>query len=197
MTASRFQTNVQSVVLQHLESGPKSVKDIEKITKINYYSIRKAIVTLEAEGTVRPTGHAARNKKYMLGENPNQLANIIPTINDGSSVHKAIVLLRLRHSKKTQAEEAITSLPRSVARLFNLVLRLENGDPVPEMSIALLNKELIGHREALAKVLRIYDQLIDDSRFWDINYLSRMAKDYDFDPEEVQDAYNHYFKKDD
>lgn len=194
MGLSNFETKVQNNVLQLLEAEPHTMRDLEKKTGFNYSSIRKAVRSLEARGLLRPTGHQLRNTKFTLGTNENLMNNIIPTIISDGKSYKLNILLTFR-SKKSLASEAVQALPRNVTRIFNFVKRMHEDESIdfgPQLNNIRWNMEQ--DLKALTNVVNLYEQILNDHRIWDLSYLKRFVKDYDFDEEQIMEAYNFYFK---
>lgn len=182
---------IEPEVLQRLEIKPYSIVEIAQDLDYNYYSVRKAVRSLEDQALITPVGYHYRNTKYRLsnGTGPN---NIIPMI-ENNGQFKAQEILNLRNIPKPAAVHAIESLPRNMARIFMSAIRLSEGIGSAQLTLQNVRKEMQNDYKSLKAACSIYEQILGNEKFWQDDVLKRYPKDATFNDAEVRSAYSHYY----
>ena len=189
---TKFTLNVERAVLMALKNKPGTLKQLAERTGINYYSVRNAIHELNDAGAISTRGVATRNQVFIATENAIALYQL-PTIKvNGKKTLITNLLAWAGNEQKSGASAAVASLPRHVSRILMLCTAIQSDINVA-MDLRRIRKEMEGDREALKRMINIYDQLLNNDSVWNADALKALVKHPDYDPELITNTYRHYY----
>lgn len=195
--STKFQEQIKSKILLCLENRPMTMAEIANEQRLNYHTVRKWVNVLKDEGYIRQVFNGnARDIKYTLGEDTN--ANgIIPIITTPTGKSKAHVLMTMMHTNApdTLAGKAISNLPQHIMRLMRAAERIYKDSVNLDHSIEMVRKDMLADREALSNFIDVYDQVLNNPKYWDPKLLSRFPLDAQWDESLLKSAIKHYFKE--
>lgn len=190
-----LQEALKPEIVELLSHEPRTLKELEALTKKNYYTVRGSLNQLIDEGIARPVGYGGRGSKYMLqnADGPNR---IIPQIRLGKQTFKLIDLLQSRLQESPAAARAVINLPRHLTRLFKVAESAANGTAGASMPLESIRIQMSEDRQALVRALEIYDQVLSNPRVWEPEVLAKWPNDIEYNTKEVQDSYEFFFRTD-
>lgn len=181
--------------LELLREKPYSINELSKELKVNYYSIRNAILHLENVGSVKAMTGSKRNTPYMAinSSGPNRIIPTVHTTNGATKLHNVVAM---HENPRPSAAVAVIELPKNVTRLFKVAEKLHNHQPIGT-SLTNIRHEMEQSLIALQNAVNVYQQILDNPRVWSPELLAKFPDDIEFNPDVVQKAYDFYFPKDD
>lgn len=170
-------------ILDLLSQEPLVSAEIAERLRCNYYTARRAMQELEQEGRITKFDRKIRGARWTLGAN-NGPKTIVPYVRWAGEDKQ---MYSFGPSTLTEWPKAYSDLAYSVFKVWPLMAqtaaRLNAGTPsdILVKRLEARKVELIKARSNLENLLFFINQLLDSPKLWDINTLSQLPDDKDWE----------------
>lgn len=193
---TKLQDMVEQEILEVLPNRAMSNAELAQELKRNYYTVRNATHDLMSKGLIRPkNGYSFRNVQFVMVSDHHG-NNVIPVITIDGTRTKLTKFLSMRN-KRQPAVEAIESVPRVITRLLLVAHKLHKGEIVMPHELEMIRTDMEFNRDQLKNFVSLYDQILGNTTNWNPEFLKRYPRDDEFDMDEIQQAYQHYYATED
>jgi hypothetical protein len=187
-TRTTLVEKLKAEVLAALAEKPMTSNDLAVHLEANYYTIRRAMQELEADDQITPFDNKIRNTRWTLGAN-NGPKSIIPNLRIGSDILK-YTDIRERYVDYRHPEAIPQGMARMTLDIFTTWVHIaraaehfHNGLPDSILSKRLEARKvkLVKARASFENMAFICNQMLDQPKLWDTNYLAQFPEDKDWD----------------
>lgn len=198
MAKTRYRLHQETQIKDCVKTEPKTNEQIAKETNLNYFSVARVTKELTEQGILKIAGNIDRNRLYIYNTGKANESDKIPRYVDVLNKRnpKVIVALEALGSEdKMQAFKAVARIPTHVANLLFTATLASHGQDV--------RFRLDSIREAMQKDMlfiknaaNMLEQILNEARFWEPQYLAEMTDDPDYDYVSLQRAKDMIDKRD-
>lgn len=196
-TKSITQLELERQVLKILQDdGNKTIRELSDLLLTNYYTVRKAVSDLFDEQKIKVVAIEKRSRVFGLSDSL-RAKDTIPYITNilTRTQHKVTDLLAaVGNENDLQAVRAVKEMPEIIARLMEVANKASHGFAVGN-SLEQIRENIQENFLILKNASSVYEQILNDPRFWTPKYLAEFVDDADYSYIDIQKA-NEYYDRD-
>lgn len=190
--------SVKEDILKHLAVQPYTIQDLCNIMNMPYTTVQQAHKLLRNDNKITKFDRKERGARYTLGNNTGP-KDIVPVVNLNGQHYKLTQFVGSKNLTDAGASSAQTIM-RVWATIAMTANRLSDGVPdgVLTKRLNAQKQELSTARRTLENLVFLINQMIDNPKLWDINYLVRFVDDQDWPEflEHLPNFYDSFYPKD-
>lgn len=197
---SAFKDEVEQAVMNSLLRQAHTIRELEKITSFNYYTIRNTVHKFEEQGLVKARGFRRNARVWGLprdSDTPSPNNSIPSAVGPTGLPLKVTAILNFVGKEDTMTSlMAAKNLPMNLARILMTALRANafpTGHEGVQDQLNNLRLEMENSLKSLQTTVRLYETLLSSKVLWDADLIKVVPYDVDFDEQQVTSAYHHYF----
>jgi len=181
-------------VLKAMEHGSHTIKSLATKTGYNYYTVRAVIRDLQTRNLVKQRGFKNRSAQFIMNRDADAAKYTIPNItnrNNMEDVSAFRLVSNVANRKNTRAHLAVENFPIYVMRLFTVAYKLKHSEHKSKqlVNLQLLRKEMEADLTTLGNTFYAYQQILNNQRFWNADFMERFPDDPNFDLDQLIEAY--------
>lgn len=182
---NRGPTYIESLyepILAAITNSPLTSQEIAIAIDANYYSVRKAMTTLENDNRIVKFDRRARNARYTIGAN-NGPNTIIPELKWQSASVKATKYPAQLDAIRENFGERGASIIIAIDEILSLSEKIHNGTPLSTAEITLKRMRVKLHSQinAFDDIRFLAQQVLDNDKFWNPTALEKFPDDASWD----------------
>lgn len=185
----------ERAIIESLKQMPKSISALSDDLGIQYYTVRRVIADLNKRNIIKVEDVVDRNTIYAY-DGDERAHDYIPRFVDVVQrvSYKVVGLLEyIGNEHQMRSTKANVNLIKHITNLMRLSLEADQGIPVGD-SLDKARTEISKDYLYLQNTAKIYEQILQEPRFWDAPSLAKMVHDPDFNPEIILKGWEYYRK---
>lgn len=185
----------EETVLKELLKFPRTMKALSEDTGLGYYTVRRIVERLVERKELTVTSYIDRAAVYAYHDGNSKkdyMPRIIDIVNKASA--KIISVTELAFNDKSKMMVATRNLPKYATLLLWYSMQAAEGQNVADQLNSLrikMQKDALYAKNAA----NVYDQMLKEPRFWDIDSLKTFVKDENHDPQLIVNLMAEYERK--
>ncbi len=181
MARKTYLEEIQSDILDRLAIQPYTIQDMAELLNLPYTTVQQAHKALRADDKIVKFDRRDRGARWTLGPN-NGPKDIIPVVSLNGEHYKLTQFVGSQNLMSAASTSAETIM-RVWATIAMTAQRLNDGvpDAVLVKRLNAQKAELSNARAVLENLAFFVNQIIDNPKLWDINYLTRFVDDRDWE----------------
>lgn len=198
MSKSLSRVDQEQKILDLLHEDSYSITRISEITGYNYYTVRNIISDMFVAGNVKLVGTKDKHKLYTYNVDSKSYEDRIPRFTDiltKQSSKVIFILSAVGHEQELKSTQAAMNLPKFVVKLMIAANVASHGMNI-NTRLETIREDMQQSYLYLKNMCHLYEQILQEPRFWEPRYLKTMADDPDFIYPDIQKASDYYEKLD-
>lgn len=174
------------------DKGQLTIQDLADLHDVNYYTARELINDLFQSKKLHVVGQKQRTKIYGLAHN--EESDTIPYLSNllTRTQQKVVGLLAyVSNEDKMQAVSSVKYLPELITKIMSIANQAEHGFPVGK-DLEALRKQAQEHYLIIKNTANLYEQILEDARFWTPKYLKDFVNDPAYNYPDIVKAKEYY-----
>lgn len=180
-------------IIESLKQMPKTMYGLSDELGIQYYTVRRIISDLVERKVVEVDSVVDRHTVYRYNGNEtmqDHIPRVVDIINKNS--HKVTSMLEATGKEhKIMSTKAAMRLIHHVSNLMRLAVQADHGQNI-NTDLDKIKERMSRDMLILQNSVKVYQQIIQDPRFWEHNTLAKMVSDPDFNTQQILEAWEYF-----
>lgn len=181
-----LQEAIRPDIAELLKLESLTIKEVSEKLGRNYFTVRGAMRSMQADGEIMTIGGAERSAKFTIGRD-NNFRFAMPSILNNGTKFKIIRILSMSRRPDSAAAKALVNLPDHIALLMLAARELHKELPL-SVDLMALERRMRKDLQALQNAARIYEAIVNNPKNWQDKSLSNYPNDSEWDDEAVLKA---------